>query len=434
MVKISTMPPPEDLPTTKINARSSIANYLNNIDEGRYKQEKRLYEEKEPLYQSKSWEEFVRLAISRQYLEKKKAKKEVEVRDGRNMKNVLLQTGKREKNFLRLDRPDDPRLTRAIANLDRTAREYAEGSKGHKSGSRHAHHERVEDNAPRGRSKRGEIVESHHVHSRRGARDHDAQPRRGAQRSITAPPPRRSQMPLSYDGGNDRNPLHGRRNDQAPPQEYVYPVNPPIVITPPDQSRRQDFQPSPQREGYPPQSHRRDYQSSTQRPSPTRSHLSSAGVSYMSSGPPPPAPSPPLRSEFDSHRADRLPERRESVGISASRSGYGYSNRPSDRQSEGRGSDRGSLRDGNSHVGSWVVGSANEESQSGRQRSRQSEVGHQSIRSTSNTHGDERGDTEAIVGLPNWGSGGDEGRVSQRREGRVSESDSRGHERSGSGS
>lgn len=337
------MPPPEGLDTKKLDAQSSIANYLNNISKGRYKAEKRRYEKEEPLYKSKSWDEFVRLAISSQYLEGRSDNAKVEVRDG---DHVLLRTEKRKKNILDvlgLDKREDPRLVSAIEYLDQTAREYAkERSKAHKSESRRSNHQRVEENAPSGRSKRGEtvVVESHHMHRRHEAGEQEAEPRRGPQLRITAPPPRRSQMPLDYDGGNQRTPLHGRRSGRAPPQEHVYPAPPPIVITEPSQPsepRHQDYQAPPQRRDYhqPSEPRRQDHQSppqrrnnqpSPQRPASTRSHLSSADAPSMSGGLRLPVPSPPPRSEFDSHRAARRPERRES----ASRSGHGYSNRPSD--------------------------------------------------------------------------------------------------------
>ena len=461
------MPPPGDLSTKAVDAQSSIANYINNIDEIKYRDEEKLYIKREPsLAKAKPWPEFLRLAISRQCLEGRSRNAKVEVYDVED--ELLLSTGKRRKNFMGFDKAEDPRLARAIADLDERARAYAEDRhRNTKSSRRPSHHERVEENAPRGRSNRGESikVESHHVRRHHDSGDQDAEPRRRAQLHITAPP-RRSQMSLNYEDGKGRTSLHGRSNGQAPPQEYVLPARPPIVITLPSQPsepRRQGYQPSPQHE---------DYQPLPQRPAQPRSHLSSAHAS-MSGGLRPPAPSPPSRSEFDSHRADRPPTRRES----ASRSGHGYSNSPSDRHSQGRDSVHGSLRNDysqartsvhgsrrddysqaggsvrefrNSRTKRWVDGSANGESRGGRERSRQSEVGCRSIRSRSNTYSDESWGSEATVGVPNWGSGAGESRTSNRREGRVSDrhtsraldgregrmlerSDSRGRGRSESG-
>ena len=405
------MPPPTDLSTTKLDAQSRIANFLNNISDNEYRDEKRRYEKKEPLYPSKSWEEFIRLAISRQYLEERSGNPKAEVRNG---EKLLLRTEKREKNFLGFDKPEDKRLTSAIENLDQRAREYAkERSKAYKSESRHSHHERVEDNDPR-RSKRGKtvLVESHHVRRRHKAGEQDAEPRREAPLSIAAPPPRRSRMPSNNDHGNDRIPLHDRTTDSAPINEHVYPAAPPIVITTPSQSsepRRQDYQPASQRH---------DYQAPPQGPAQTRSHLSSADALYMSGEIPPPAPFPPSRSEHDSHRTDRLPESREST----SRSGHGYLNRPSDRHSQGHGSVRESLRDDysqgrssvsrshpedNSSIYSSRHSMAGGESRVGRQE-RRSGVSRESTRSGRSTYSDGSWDSEATVGVPNWGSGGRE--------------------------
>ncbi len=408
------MPPPEDLSTKEVNAQSSLANYVNNISKSRYRDEEKRYKNQEPsLAKSKPWPEFLRLAISRQCLEGRSRNAKVEVYD--EDEGLLLSTGKREKTLFGFDKAEDPRLARAISDLDKRARTYNEHHLSNtKSSRRHSHHERVEENAPHGHSKRGEklLVESHHLRRRHDAGEQDGEPRR-----ITAPPPRRSQMPLNYDYGSDRAPLHGRRNDPAPPQEYVYPAGPPIVITMPSQysePRRQDYQPPPQR------------------PAQTRSHLSSADAPSMSGGRRPPAPMAPSLSELDPHRADRLPERRES----ASQSGHGYSNRPPDRHSQGGGSVHesrrddcsqgggsvsGSLRDGNSRVESWAFGSSDGARPAGRQGRRQFEVGRQSIHSGSNADSDESWDSKATVGVPNWGTGVGESRVSNRREARVSD-------------
>lgn len=405
------MPPPTDLSTTKLDAQSSIANFLNNISDNEYRDEKRRYEKKEALYPSKSWEEFIRLAISRQYLEERSGNPKAEVRNG---EKLLLRTERREKNFMGFDKPEDKRLTSAIADLDQRAREYAKKrSKAHKSESRHSHHERVEENDPR-RSKRGKtvLVESHHVRRRHKAGEQDAEARRGAPLSIAAPPPRNSQMSFNSNHGNDRTPLDSGRSVPASTHEYVYPAAPPIVVTMPNRSsepRLQDYQPASQRH---------DYQAPPQRPAQTRSHLSSADALYMSGGIPPPAPFPPSRSERDSHLTDRPHEHRES----ASRSAHEYLSRPSDRHSQGRGSVRESPRDHYSQERSSVSGShpednsgiyssrhsmAGGESRAGRQE-RRSGISRESTRSGRSTYSDGSWDSEATVGVPNWGSGGRE--------------------------
>ncbi len=414
------MPPPRNF-SAKLDAQSSIASYVNNLSNSQYNEERERYEEQEPIAKSKSWDEFLRLAISRQYLERRSGNAKVEVRDG---SKLLLRIGNRENNFMGFGKREDPRLDVAIANLDRRARKYAkeqsngaessrrgydeveveepkgkERSKAHKSEGRRSHHAREEEEAPRGRSKRGEtiVVDSHHLRRRHEVEEQDAEPRR--QLSITAPPPRRPHMSPNYEEENDHTPLHGRRNHPAPPQEYVYPAGPPIVITMPNQSsepRLQDYHPPPQR------------------PVRTRSHLSSINAPSMSGGLQPPAPSH-NEPAYPSRRGDRLPERRESVGELASRTERGYSNRPSDRHSGGRDP----LREDYSHTENWLDSLADGESRAGRQGRRRSGVSRESTSSSSSTHSDERRGSEATVALPNWGSGGGEREVPNRREGRV---------------
>ena len=413
------MPPPEDFSTTELDAKSSIANYLNNMSDPEYEKEKKRYKKKEPLSESKSWEDFVRLAISRQYLEGRSGNPKAEVRDG---KKVLLRTGKRDSFLGLFDRPDDPRLTRAILKLDQRARKYGkEGSKAHKSENRHSHRETVEENAPSGHSKHGKTisVETHHVHRRHKAGDQDEEHRRGALLSITAPPS--TQMHSNSAHGNDR------RNGTVTDSEYVYPPAPPIMVTTasrPSESRNQDHQQSPQR---------RDPLAPPQRHTETKSHISSAGTPYMSGGRPHPAPTPSLHSDRDSNRTDRTSERRES----ASRSGLGYSNRSSDRHPQRGGSDQRFVRDVYSEGSGLIHGShpkdhsgtesprhslADDGSRAGRQE-RMSGVSRESTHPSRSTYSDESWGSEATVGVPNCGSS----RMSER-------GNSSGHGRSGRGS
>ena len=370
------------------------------MSDPQYEKEKKRYKEKEPLSESKSWEDFVRLAISRQYLEGRSGNPKAEVRNG---KKVLLRTGKRNSFLGLFDRSDDPRLTRAISKLDQRAREYAkEGSKAHESESQHSHRKTLEENAPSGHSKHGKTVsvESHHVYRRHKAGEQDEEPRRGALLSITAPPS--TQMHSNSAHENDR------RNGTATDYEYVYPPAPPIMVTTanlPSESRSQDHQQSPQR---------RDSLAPPQRHTETESHLSSAGTPYMSGGRPPPAPTPPLRSDRDSNRTDKTSERRES----ASRSGLGYSTRSSDRHSQRGGPDRQFVRDVYSEDRGPISGFhpknrsrtessrhslADGESRAGRQE-RMSGVDLEPSLSSRYTYGDESQASEATLGLPNWGS------------------------------
>ena len=340
------MPPPEDFSTTKLDTKSSIANYLNNISDDEYEDAKKRYKKKEPLSKSKSWEEFVRLAISRQYLEGRSGDPKAEVRAGQK---VLLRTGKREKFLGLFDRPDDPRLTEAIANLDKIARKYAkEGSKAHKSESRHSHRETVEENAPSGHSKRGKtvLVESHHVHRRHKAGEQDEEPRRGAPLSIAAPP---SQMHSNSAHGNDR------RNGTATDYEYVYPPAPPIMVTTasrPSESRSQDHQQSPQR----------------------RESASRSGLGYSN------------------RSSDRLSQRDDSDRQSVRDDcyeGHGHISGSHPKNRSGTQSSRQNLADGGSRAG---------------RQERMSGVNREPTRSSRYTYSDENRASEATLDAPNWGS------------------------------
>ena len=81
--------------------------------------------------------------------------------------------------FVLFEYAEDPRLTRAIADLDERARNYIADHLGSSEGNhRRLHHERVEENAPSERSKRGKTVllESHRLHRRHksGQYEHDS--------------------------------------------------------------------------------------------------------------------------------------------------------------------------------------------------------------------------------------------------------------------
>ena len=348
------MPPPKDF-STKLDAQSSIANYVNNLSNSEYNEERERYEEQEPMAKSKSWEEFLRLAISRQYLEGRSGNAKVEVRDG---SKLLLRTGKRKNDFFGFGKREELELDVAIAKLERRAWKYTKEQPDGAASSRRGNHK---------------------------AEEQDAEPRR--QLSIAAPP-RRQQAHPNYEEVNDRTSLHDRRTRPALPQEYVYPAGPPIVITMPSQSS------DPQRQ---------NYQPPAQRPVRTRSHLSSVDAPPMSGGLRPPVPS------------DRLPERHTSVGELASRIEHRYSDRPSDRHSERRDTVRGPLREDYSHTERWLDSQADGESRARRQGGSHSGASYEPIRSSSSTHSDGRRGLEATLGVPNWGSGGEKSRGSNRR-------------------
>ena len=244
---------------------SIIVDYVNSFTDSKWEREKKRYEEEEPLAKSKSWDEFLRLAISSEHLEGRSANAKAVIREG---SQVLSKTRLKPNSFMGFGERQDPNLDLAIANLERRARSYAEKqphgakssrhehedardrgrSQGHKSGHRRSHHHMGEEDVPHRRGKRGEtiMVESHHL-NRHQADEEDAEPRRGGQLSLTAQPTRRPHMPSIYEEEIHRTPVQGSSYGPVPPQEYVIPPRPPIVITLPNRSSesRPQYHPPP---------------------------------------------------------------------------------------------------------------------------------------------------------------------------------------------
>ena len=225
------MPSSKDF-TAEVDAQSSIAKYVHKFTESKWEKERKRYEEEEPLAKSKSWEEFLELAISSQCLEGRSANAKAEIRQG---SQLLSKTRLKPNSFMGLGKRQDPDLDLAIANLERRAQRHAEKSKSELH--RHTHHHRGEEDVPHGRGKCREIIvmQSHHLRCHQ-ADEEDAEPRRRSQPSLTAQPTRRPHMPSIYEEEVHRTPLQRSSYGPAPPQEYVIPPRPPILITLPNPS------------------------------------------------------------------------------------------------------------------------------------------------------------------------------------------------------
>ena len=354
VVHILTMPPSKDV-TAKVDAQSTIAKYVHSISISEWEKEKERYEEEEPLAKSKSWDEFLRLAISSQCLEGRSANAKAEIREG---SQVLSKTRLKPNGLMGFAKRKDPEMDLAIANLERRARRYADKhphgakssrhghddardrgcSQGHTPGHRRSHHDRVEEDVLHGRGKpcRTIVMESHHLCCHQ-TNEEDAEPRHGRQLSLAAQPTRRPHMPSIYEEEVHRTPRQGSSYGPALPQEYVIPPPPPIVITLPSPSSESRPQ------GYPPP------------------HSESRPQGY-----PPP--------------------HQQSVRGSATLIGSGYSSHPTDDLYLGRygaQSGRDSMADGGSRAGS---------------QGRRSGVSHESTRSGRSAYtNDERRDLEATV-------------------------------------
>ena len=245
---------------------SIILDYVDSFTDSKWEKEKQRYEEEEPLAKSKSWDEFLRLAISSEHLEGRGPNAKAVIREG---SQVLSKTRLKPNSFMGFGDRQDPNLDLAIANLERRARSHAEkhhhGAKSsryghgdardrghsheHRSGHRRSHHHRGEEEVPHGRGKRREIfvMQSHHLCCHQ-TDDEGAEPHRGSQLSQIAQPTRRPHMPSIYEEEVHRTPRQGSRYGPAPPQEYVIPPRPAIVITRPNPSsasRPRDHPPPP---------------------------------------------------------------------------------------------------------------------------------------------------------------------------------------------
>ena len=149
---------------------STILDYVNSFSDSKWEREKKRYEEEEPLAKSKSWDKFIRLAISIEQLEGRSANAKAVIREGNQ---VLSKTRLKPNSFMGFGEREDPNLDLALANLERRARSYAEEhphgakssrhghndardrghSQGHNLGHRSSHHHRGEEDVPHGRGK-----------------------------------------------------------------------------------------------------------------------------------------------------------------------------------------------------------------------------------------------------------------------------------------
>ena len=145
--------PPSRESTAKIEAQSPIAKYVHRFTESKLEKEKRRYEKEEPLAKSMSWDEFLRLAISSQCLEGRSADATAVMRDEGG--HVLSKIRLKPNSYMGFGKRQDPDLDQAIENLDRRARRHFEESR---SGHRHSHHHRGEEDVSHRRGEFGETI------------------------------------------------------------------------------------------------------------------------------------------------------------------------------------------------------------------------------------------------------------------------------------
>ena len=136
----------------KIEDQSPIAKYVHRFTEGKMEKEKRRYEEEEPLARSKTWDEFLWLAISSQVLAGRSADAKAVIRNEEN--EILAKTMLKPNSLMGFGKRQNPDLDRAIENLDWRARRHFEKSR---SGHRHSHHHGGEEDVSHGH---GRFVET----------------------------------------------------------------------------------------------------------------------------------------------------------------------------------------------------------------------------------------------------------------------------------
>ena len=113
--------PPKHESTRSVDRKSRIANYLNHFNEDEQDAEKALYEDEEPFAKYKCWEEFARLAISTQILEKGGTGDTVRII---NSKGDLLLSAEKERKKLPDSEHKDDAFHRAMRHIDYRAREH----------------------------------------------------------------------------------------------------------------------------------------------------------------------------------------------------------------------------------------------------------------------------------------------------------------------
>lgn len=227
-----------------IEAQSSIARYVHRCTNSQLEREKKRYEEEEPLAKSKSWDEFLRLAISYQCLEGKGPNAEVEIRSG---DQLLSRTRLKPNSYMGFGKRQNPDLDRAIANLEQKAQRLFEKSNEERRRQHSRRHMRGED-VPRGSGKCREMIvmQSRYLRCQQ-ADDEDAEPRRESQPSLMAQPIRPKYLPFIYEEEFHRTgPPQRSSYGPGPPQEYVIPPRPSILIqlpNPSSESRPRDHPP-----------------------------------------------------------------------------------------------------------------------------------------------------------------------------------------------
>ena len=134
------MPEKEERSPRSVNRKSRIANYLNNLDQAEQDVEKATYEADEPFAKHKDWEEFVRIAISTQILEKGKKGDRVRITDSQG-KEIF--SAENDKGHIFGSKHKDDDFHRAMRNMDERAREHgaAHGKRHHGTEARRRHRE-----------------------------------------------------------------------------------------------------------------------------------------------------------------------------------------------------------------------------------------------------------------------------------------------------
>ena len=192
------MPPSKDS-KAKVVDKSLIRHYVNSLSKSEWDKQKERYEEEEPLADSKSWKEFLRLAISREELEGRSADAKAIIREGNQ---VVSKTQLKPNSLMGFGKRTNPELDLALANLERRAQRWSERRHGHGDARDRGH--------------------SHGHEPERRRSHHDRHPR----------------MPAIHEEEVRPNASQGRGYGPAPPQGYVYPPRPPIRPPPDQQSLR----------------------------------------------------------------------------------------------------------------------------------------------------------------------------------------------------
>ena len=197
------MPEKEERSTRSVNRKSRIANYLNHLNQAEQDVEKATYEAEEPFAKYKDWEDFVRIAISTQILEKGKKGDRVRITD-RQGKEIF--SAENDKGHIFGSKHKDNDFHRAMRRVDERAREHgaAHGKRHHGTEARR-HRREPEANADEAHREKDENENEPGVRRRRhqngGTTDDNAREQtvrtrhqREEEGFVYGPPPSRSPL------------------------------------------------------------------------------------------------------------------------------------------------------------------------------------------------------------------------------------------------